>query len=180
MKRKPWMWALLATVAIAGCRREAPAEAVASPESARTDAVAEAPAPVAMETADLATSSADAPFDVMPFDVMPFDIKGFAGTFSGVLPCTGCTGIDCRLVLNADGTFHLDETRRGDGDGAGSGDSSLEGTWTVEADDTRLRLDPNSKSQDDRLFEILSNDGIRALTPDGSPIEGGSGLKRDA
>lgn len=168
MKRKSWIWALLATVAIAGCRREAPAEAVASPESARTDAVAEASAPVAVETADLATSSADA----------PFDIKGFAGTFSGVLPCTGCTGIDCRLVLNADGTFHLDETRRGDG--AGSGDSSLEGTWTVEVDDTRIRLDPNSKSQDDRLFEILSNDGIRALTPDGSPIEGGSGLKRDA
>lgn len=168
MKRKSWIWALLATVAIAGCRREAPAEAVASPESARTDAVAEAPAPVAVETATPATSSADA----------PFDIKGFAGTFSGVLPCTGCTGIDCRLVLNADGTFHLDETRRGDG--AGSGDSSLEGTWTVEVDDTRIRLDPNSKSQDDRLFEILSNDGIRALTPDGSPIEGGSGLKRDA
>lgn len=167
MKRKSWMWALFATVAIAGCRREAPAEAVASPEPARTDAAAEAPAPVAAETAAPATSSADA----------PFDIKGFAGTFSGVLPCTGCTGIDGRLALNADGTFSLDETRRGDG---GDSDARLEGTWTVEADATRIRLDPDSKSQDDRLFEILSNDGIRALTPDGSPIEGGSGLKRDA
>ena len=35
----------------------------------------------------------------------------------------------------------------------------------------RLRLDPNSKSDNDRLFAILSQDEIRQLDMEGKPID---------
>lgn len=89
---------------------------------------------------------------------LPFDVKGFAGTFSG----------DGRkITLNADGTYQLQ--------GPGfEGD----GTWTAEEGDTRIRLDPNSKSEEDRVYAITSNDQLDALGADGKPAPAGT-FKRE-
>lgn len=145
--------ACLATLALAACQPPAdPAEPIAPAEPAP------AAAPVAAEPAP-----ARPPADV------PFDTKGFAGTFSGTLPCADCPGIDTRLTLDADGTYRLHESYRG-----GSGRSfDGDGTWTAEDNGKRLRLDPNSKREPDRLFAIASPGRIDALGADGQPAAGG-------
>ncbi|QCW28710.1 copper resistance protein NlpE [Lysobacter enzymogenes] len=96
-----------------------------------------------------------------------FDAAAFAGTFSGTLPCADCSGIDTKLELKADGSYALSESYQGKKDGNFKGD----GTWTAEENGKRVRLDPNSKSDDDRLFEIASKDEIRMLDTEGKPIE---------
>ena len=90
-----------------------------------------------------------------------------AGTFSGTLPCADCPGIDTTIALAADGTYTLDETYQDRKVEPIKGD----GTWTAENDGKRIRLDPNSKADDDRLFEVLSNDEIRQLDREGNAID---------
>lgn len=153
--------ACLATLAIAGCKPQPPAEPTeAAPAKAATDVV---------ETTPIGVSSADAP---------AFDQKAFAGTFSGTLPCASCPGIDTQLELAADGTFQLDETYQDQKDG----NFKLDGTWTSEDNGKLVRLDPNSKSEEDRLYEIVSPAEIRMLGKDGkAPTSTLSyALKRDA
>ena len=45
-----------------------------------------------------------------------------------------------------------------------------EGTWTAEEDGKRIRLDPNSKSDQDRLFAVKGNNEIESLDLEGKPI----------
>lgn len=94
-----------------------------------------------------------------------FDRRAFAGMFSGTLPCADCPGIDTRLHLGDDGTFHLAETYRD------RGDAQTAGTWTVDAAGTRLLLDPDVKDAPDRHLAIVSNDELRMLDPDGNAID---------
>jgi copper homeostasis protein (lipoprotein) len=129
---------------------------VAPAEPAKTEAVTEQPAPVAVESAP-AASAAD----------VPFDVKGFAGTFSGTLPCADCPGIDTKVTLNADGTYKLHEVYQGKPGNGFNGD----GTWTAEENGKRIRLDPNSKSEQDRLFAVTSKDEIDALDLEGKAPE---------
>lgn len=154
--------ACLATLAIAGCKPQAPAEP------------AETPADSAVQTsaATVATPVVEPPKTAM------FDARTFAGTFSGTLPCASCPGIDTELELAADGAFQLDETYRDEKDGQ----RKVDGTWTAEANDQHIRLDPNSKSEDDRLYEIVSHEEIRVLGKDGKAPEStlNYSLKRDA
>jgi len=146
--------ALLVTVVIAAlsaCKPQAPAEPPAPPAQPEAAAAPAAPA------ADALPSTQGAPFDA----------KAFAGTFTGTLPCADCPGIDTRLVLAADGTYTITESYQSRSAPELKGD----GTWTAEENNTRLRLDPNSKSDNDRLFAILSNDEIRQLDMEGKPID---------
>jgi copper homeostasis protein (lipoprotein) len=171
MNRKLLMLVLFASIAVAACKPQAPAEpaAPAAPEApaepAKTETMAEPSAPVAVESSP-ATSAAD----------VPFDVKGFAGVFSGTLPCADCPGIDTRITFNADGTYKLHETFHGK-PGNGNGD----GTWTAEENGKRIRLDPNSKSEQDRLFAVTSKDQIDALDLEGKAPESKlpSTLKRE-
>lgn len=133
---------------LAGCKPESPAGT---------------PAP-AVEPAATAPSAAVAD-EARP--KAAFDAKAFAGTFTGTLPCADCPGIETRLVLAADGTYAITESYQERSAPELKGD----GTWTVEEDDQRLRLDPNSKSDNDRLFAILSLDEIRQLDAEGKPID---------
>ncbi len=96
-----------------------------------------------------------------------FDQAAFAGIFSGTLPCADCSGIDTKIELKADGSYAIEERYQGKKDGDFNGD----GTWTAEEDGKRLRLDPNSKSDQDRLFEVLNHDEIRQLDTEGKPIQ---------
>ena len=166
MNRKLLLLAVVATLAVAACKPQAPAEPVA-PTAPAEPAAPAAAAPVAVESAPAMMTAAD----------VPFDIKGFAGTFTGTLPCADCPGIDTRITLNADGSYALHEVYQGKGNGF-DGD----GTWTAEENGKRIRLDPNSKSQQDRLYAVTSADQIDALDSAGMPIESthSTTLKREA
>ncbi|WP_165967304.1 copper resistance protein NlpE [Luteimonas aestuarii] len=94
-----------------------------------------------------------------------FDRRAFAGMFSGTLPCADCPGIDTRLHIADDGTFHLTEAYRD------RGNAQTAGTWTVDAAGTRLLLDPDVKDAPDRHLSIVSNDELRALDPEGNAID---------
>ena len=149
MNRKLLLAAALSTLAVVACKPQAPAEPATDTAPAAVD-----PAPVAVESAP-----ATAPADV------PFDVKGFAGTFSGTLPCADCPGIDTKITLKPDGTYTLHEAYQGkknsfDGDG----------TWTAEENGQRIRLDPNSKSENDRVFAVKSKDEIEVLDAEGKAI----------
>jgi copper homeostasis protein (lipoprotein) len=139
--------ALAITLALAACKPQPEAETAAAPP---------APEPLATPVAE----------PVAP-DASGLDTKAFAGTFSGTLPCADCPGIDTTIHFTPDGAFTLQETYQDRQDGAGG----FDGTWTSEADGRHVRLDPDSKSEDDRLYEVVSIDEIRMLDTRGEPIE---------
>lgn len=149
MNQKLLALACLATLAVAGCKPHPPAEPAQMP----ADSAAQTPAVTA------AAPMADQPKPAL------FDAKAFAGTFSGTLPCADCPGIDTTLELKADGSYQLNEIHHGQKNDA----QAFDGTWTAEANDQHVRLDPNSKREDDRLYEIVSNEEIRMLGKDGQP-----------
>src|SRR3546814_536597 len=97
------------------------------------------------------------------------DVRAFAGRFEGTLPCADCPGIDSALELGADGTYSLHDAYRE----SDSATNDVTGTWTVEEAGKRIRLDPNSKQAQDRLYEVVSDDELRMLDIDGNPIESG-------
>lgn len=148
MNQKLLILACASLVVLAACKPPTPAEPTAAPATAPTDSAAPA---VSTDQAKPAE----------------FDVKAFAGTFSGTLPCASCPGIDTRLELAADGTYRIDETYQDEKDGHTKGD----GTWTAEENGKRVRLDPNSKSDEDRLYEVVSNDEIRLLDQTGKSIQ---------
>lgn len=133
------------TLAVAACGRDAGTTASAPDESA-PPAVASAAKPVA---------------DALPTDVISevdhgsapdgFDVRAFAGTFGGD---------DVSLELKADGGYAL----RG-----AALPAPGDGTWTVEEGGKRIRLDPDSKDEEDRLFSVVSNDELQPLDDDGQP-----------
>ena len=150
MYRKHLIFAGLAVVAITGCTPQKPATAAAP-------------------AAQIATPQASAP-EVAPDtakQAVEFDVRAFAGTFNGTLPCASCPGIDTHIELAGDGSYKLDETYQDEKDGQ----QKSNGTWAAEENGKRIRLDPSSKSDDDRLFEVLSNDEIRMLDTEGKHIE---------
>ena len=155
---------LAAAIALAGCK---PSTDAAAPENAAP------PAPTA--ASDAAEPAADEhSTDVLrEVDNAPapegLDVRAFAGSFEGTLPCADCPGIDSTLTLEADGTYSLHDAYR-ESDGASN---DVTGTWTVEEAGKRIRLDPNSKQEQDRLYEVVSHDELRMLDIDGNPIESG-------
>lgn len=149
MKRALLIPAALAALSLAACQPVAPDDAATAPTAAAEPAPTAAPAPLP---------------EAAPAR-QPFDQKGFAGTFKGTLPCADCPGIDTTLVLDADGTYTLDTVYQGK-----PGTFSTDGTWTTEAGDTTVRLDPNAKSEQDRLFAIASNGELKALDLRGQPL----------
>lgn len=113
----------------------------------RTEAPpASEPAPTAV-----ATPVVEAPAPTGPADAAPaaFDMRAYAGTF---------TAGNERLELGADGAYALHE-----------GGAVRDGTWTAEQGDTRIRLDPNSKAEPDRVFAMDGRDRLTALDDAGQP-----------
>ncbi|QWF15007.1 copper resistance protein NlpE [Lysobacter capsici] len=157
MNQKLLALACLAALALSACNK--PTEATSAP--AETAKAAEPAPAVAPEPAPVA----EAP-------KAGFDVAAFAGSFSGTLPCADCSGIDTKIEFKADGSYAVDETYQGKKDGAFKGD----GTWTAEEDGKRLRLDPNSKTDPDRLFEVVSHEEIRQLDTEGKAIESQANL----
>ena len=157
--------ALCAAVLAAGCKP-------AADDVAPADDSATIAAP-ATDTASAEQAVEGGPTDVLKaVDNAPapegLDVRAFAGSFSGTIPCADCPGIDATLTLEADGSYATHDVYQ---ERDTSFDSS--GTWTVEEAGRRIRLDPNSKDEQDRLYEVVSNDELRMLDADGNPIESG-------
>ena len=154
----------LAAITIAGCNREAPVAPApeATAPAVTASATIAAPASVA-RTADPDLAGAG----VQP-NAAGFSSKDFAGTFTGTLPCADCPGIDETLQLNPDGSFKLTDVYRD----RPSGTHSTTGSWNSEEKDTRVRLDPNSKGEADRVFAISGTDALEAVGSDGKPLPG--------
>ena len=146
------------SVAVVACKREAP---VATPETAP-----ETPAPAAVAAPAPATDMSRA--GVQP-NAAGFSAKAFAGTFKGKLPCADCPGIDETLVLAPDGSFTLTDVYQE----RPQGTRTIAGSWTTEDNDMRIRLDPNTKAEEDRLYAVASNDEITQLGADGKPAASG-------
>jgi copper homeostasis protein (lipoprotein) len=154
----------LAAITLAGCKREAPVTPGpdASAPAVTASTTIAAPATVArVAEADLAGAGVQA-------NAAGFNGKAFAGTFSGALPCADCPGIDETLELKPDGSFTLTDVYRD----RPSGTHSVAGSWNAEDKDTRVRLDPNSKGEADRVFAISGTDALEALDADGQPLPG--------
>ncbi len=148
------------SVAVVACKREVPATPGAvAPEVAAPTAVA-APVP---ET-DMARAG------VQP-NAAGFSSKAFAGVFKGHLPCADCPGIEETLELKPDGSFALTDVYQE----RPQGTQKVAGSWSTENDGQRIRLDPNTKAEQDRLFAIVSDDQINPLDADGKPVASGLG-----
>ena len=157
----------LLAVSLSACKQDASPAASAMPTAATEPAPASTPDAMPLSSgSDLAAKAGD------------IDMKAFPGVFTGTLPCASCPGIDTRLELQADGPYKLTEAYQ---DEAGP-PVVTEGTWTVEDEGKRVLLDPDSKSEPDRSYEIVSNDEIRLLGADGKPAASGLdySLRRDA
>lgn len=149
------------TLVLAGCQRQAPV-----PPPAANAATAAPTANAGPEPAVVATETTQAQSGVQP-DAATGN-RAFAGTYTGTLPCADCPGIDETLVLEIDGNFVLTDTYR---ERPGS-TNVVQGSWSVEGG-ARIRLDPGSKDQQDRLFAIDGGNALVLLDPDGNRIEGG-------
>jgi copper homeostasis protein (lipoprotein) len=161
MAHRPMIRLALATLAcaLAACRPDPEPSPDPAPEPLASATTADAGA--------LAGTDASAVVHHAPKDPAGFDRKAFAGAFAGTLPCADCPGIDASVQIGDDGTFRLTETWR-------DRDTRTEtaGTWTIDAEGTRLQLDPDSKEAADRWFEIVSKDEIRMLDTNGETIAG--------
>jgi copper homeostasis protein (lipoprotein) len=121
-------------------------------------------APAESEPAAQANTAAEAPAPVAaapaaaPSEVA-FDTKGFAGTFA--------TG-DSKITLNADGSYKLAGATQGDG------------TWTAEENGKRIRLDPNSKAEADRIFIVTSRDQLDQVDEAGAAVTPAQTFQREA
>ena len=147
------LYALLALTALAGCRREEAAAPEAPPPATNApEAVATLAAPATVAAPLGVTASA------APGEHTDFDAKAFAGTFAA--PGT-------RISFDADGNY----TMRVHAESANA-DLDTQGTWTLEPDGRHILLDPSSKAESDRRYEVASMDELR-------PDEDGAPLRRE-
>ena len=127
-------------LALSACKREeaapvAPSAATLAPAATIAEPAVAAPATVA-EPVGVSDSAA-------PGEHTTFDAKAFAGTFSDD---------NMTVAFAADGTYTLSSH---------AADNSP-GTWTLEPDGHSLRLDPNAKGEDDRVYTLVDNDALQA------------------
>ncbi len=169
--------AAIAALLLAGCNRRAETEAPvagAEPVPARQEQVATPAAPDEVAGPIAGATDAIAEIDHAPsVGDAAFDAKAFSGTFSGTLPCADCPGIDETLELGADGSFTLTDVYRE----RPQGTATLQGTWSSDADGKRIRLDPGSKTEVDRLFAIEDNDTLVPLGADGERVAGAPDMR---
>lgn len=146
-------FALALALLAAACQREAE-PASTDPAAATPDASESASDPASAPPAP-APMPADAP---KPDDV--FSAAALAGTYEG----------EGRLTLVADGTYTFT-----------LGEASDDGTWGMDdGDPKRLRFDPNSKSLQDHVLEVVSNDELKPTAANGSGMASGASFKRIA
>lgn len=151
--------AALLVVSIAGCNRH--------PATPTVPAASATPAPEAVNVATQPEQVDMANAGVEP-NAAGFAGKDIAGSFKGSLPCADCPGIDESLDLKPDGSFSLTDAYRD----RPQGTRTIAGSWTLEANGTRIHLDPNTKGEQDRFFAMASRDRLDVAGADGKAIAG--------
>lgn len=155
---------LLVAVLFAGCQPQSQEGGSTGLDADR--AAAESPTsrtPAAAEVVDVLPP--DAPLDSS--STSGFDVRGFAGTFTGTLPCASCPGIETTLVLQPDGRYRLTEEYLDESGGR----LESEGSWSAEDGGAWLLLDPSGKELEDRSYSIIDAGTLRLLATDGRPID---------
>jgi copper homeostasis protein (lipoprotein) len=118
----------------------------------------QAPAPAEPSAQANTAAEAPAPMPAAAPAQAPFDIKGFAGTFATA---------GSKITLNADGSYVIAGATQGDG------------TWTAEENGKRIRLDPNSKTEQDRLYSVVSHDQIDQVDATGAAVAPAQSFMRE-
>ena len=157
---------LAATLAVAACQRQEPATihvpgedaATETTDASTTDEAAAGTIPGTDVLSVTSTTEAEAGVQPAQETIAGTDPKAFAGTF---------TAEGAKLELSADGSYAM--TVRAESAGA---DLQTTGTWSAEDDGKRLLLDPNSKSEQDRAYAVVSADELKA-------DDGGQILRRE-
>ena len=93
--------------------------------------------------------------------------ENLPGTYSGMLPCGDCKGVITKLQLIADGTYKVNETFDGKGEGEGAVLDS-DGKWNFDPASRRVTLDPTAQDWQDRVFEAVATGALRPL--DGNDV----------
>jgi len=132
--------ALLPIALLAACNRSGEPAALAPAATVAAPATVGAPAP-APATVAAPVGMSDAP---APGEHTTFDAKAFAGTFGDS---------NSAVTFTADGAYSMTT----ESVAAKAPDT---GTWTLEPDARHIRLDPNSKAEQDRVYELVSNDEL--------------------
>ena len=132
---------LLPIALLAACNRSGDTAAVAPAATVAAPATVEAAPAPAPATVAAPVGMSDAP---APGEHTTFDAKGFAGTFGDA---------NSAVTFTADGAYSMTT----ESVAAKAPDT---GTWTLEPDARHIRLDPNSKAEQDRVYELVSNDEL--------------------
>ena len=90
---------------------------------------------------------------------------GWTGNYVGLLPCPDCKALKVELGLYKDGTYKLLTQEMG----AGRPAMERGGSFTFNANETRITLDSNGQN---RSFDILANGRLRMLGKDGKVVTG--------
>ena len=132
---------LLPIALLAACNRSGETAAIAPAATVAAPATVEAAPAPAPATVAAPVGMSDAP---APGEHTTFDAKGFAGTFGDA---------NSAVTFTADGAYSMTT----ESVAAKAPDT---GTWTLEPDARHIRLDPNSKAEQDRVYELVSNDEL--------------------
>jgi uncharacterized lipoprotein YbaY/heat shock protein HslJ len=101
----------------------------------------------------------------------PPSIVSFAlpATFSGVVPCADCAGIDQTLTLRADGLYRLRSTYVGKPDGT----FTELGRWVADGSSKQITLRSGKLT---RIFSVTDDSTLRLLDQLGQPIKSTANL----
>ncbi len=88
------------------------------------------------------------------------------GTYSGILPCADCEGIQTTLTLNQDETYQLEEVY------LGKDDNSFDSTGAVQWDETGTIITLVNDNGSTPVKYALEGDSLAKLDADGEPING--------
>ena len=141
MRKSLQLVSFVAVAALAACNR-APTDATpAAPATAAAPATVAAVAPAANATVTHGVAESAAPGEHTTFDA-----KAFAGEFANA---------NTSITFTADGMYTMTNESL-------AAKEPSTGTWTLEPDARHIRLDPDSKSEEDRVFALASNDELRS------------------
>jgi copper homeostasis protein (lipoprotein) len=145
--RRSLLLALLPVALLAACNRSNEADKLAPVADTVPATTVGAPAPV---EAPVAPATAAEPVGVSdaaaPGEHTNFDAKAFAGAFGDA---------NSAVTFAADGTYSMTTE-------SVAAKPPSTGTWTLEPDSRHVRLDPNDKAEQDRVYELVSNDELHA------------------
>ncbi len=90
-------------------------------------------------------------------------------SFSGVLPCADCPGMEYHVDFHDDGSYRMRTTYHERGPNGSGKDVDDAGAWQLVMDNTRVTL--RSDSNTTTTFEIVDPDTLRLLDKGGNEIK---------